>query len=135
MPLFVCDKCECVDNTACGGTYWSKDMDFWAEEYQGLALCIVCAPPEFKGGQKNEKAGTWHGHFPRRRFNDQVHRVLNSHIWTESGGDPVFNSINYDNTQYSNRNLPTQKATWRISDETIADVKRLEWPEFYGLKN
>lgn len=22
MPLFKCTKCGCIDNTACGGSYW-----------------------------------------------------------------------------------------------------------------
>lgn len=43
MPLFVCDKCGCVDNTALG-RYWSKDMDIWGEDNRGLALCTECAP-------------------------------------------------------------------------------------------
>ena len=24
MPLFKCSKCGCIDNTACGGSYWGN---------------------------------------------------------------------------------------------------------------
>lgn len=66
MPVFTCEKCGCVDNSACGGTYWTKDADWWPDEFRGKALCIVCAPPFFKNGDLNHGVGKWHNKFPRK---------------------------------------------------------------------
>jgi hypothetical protein len=65
MSTFVCEKCGCVDNSACGGTYHTKNCDWWPEEYRGKALCCVCASPKFKDGSINTGAGKWHNKFPR----------------------------------------------------------------------
>lgn len=27
MPLFKCIQCGCIDNTACGGSYWGSNGD------------------------------------------------------------------------------------------------------------
>lgn len=48
MPLFVCRKCNCVDNTALTG-YWHKAME------RKPALCSECDP----------EIGKWHGEFPK----------------------------------------------------------------------
>lgn len=47
MPLFRCDKCGCVENTACG--------HYWSEKYEEKpVLCSECSD------------GVWHGKFPKR---------------------------------------------------------------------
>lgn len=79
MPLFVCDNCGCIDNTACGGTWWSRNMtDIWPKEYVGKALCVVCASPVYNDGSPNTDAGEWHNHFPRKQYTpDRRDDVLN----------------------------------------------------------
>lgn len=57
MPLFVCDKCHCIENTALG-RYWSKDFD---TRDKGKALCSKC----------NSKR--WHGAFPKEKFDKNKH--------------------------------------------------------------
>ena len=47
MPLFECEQCHCVENTACG-SYWGKDKK----------LCSEC------------DAGEWHGLFPKRKASE-----------------------------------------------------------------
>lgn len=50
MSTFICEKCGCVDNTACGGTYWSTigDMKYFKDEYYNEYLvCVACAPLEY----------------------------------------------------------------------------------------
>jgi len=48
MPLFRCNRCGCVENTA-GSLYWIKKT---GED----ALCSECDP----------KIGKWHGYFPKK---------------------------------------------------------------------
>jgi hypothetical protein len=53
MPIFPCEKCGCVENTACSG-YWLRKRE--NSEYVEPALCTLC-DPKFK---------KWHGIFERR---------------------------------------------------------------------
>ena len=46
MPLFVCQKCKCIENSALG-SYWG----------QKKKLCSEC------------KTGKWHGRFKKEKFN------------------------------------------------------------------
>jgi len=51
MPLFVCDDCGCVENTACV-------PDFWGNHCHGVkVLCSEC------GVLKK-----WHGAFPKKKW-------------------------------------------------------------------
>jgi hypothetical protein len=47
MPLFICHRCKCVDNTAAS--------DFWLRAREGTPerLCTECT------------TGKWHGRFPK----------------------------------------------------------------------
>lgn len=51
MPLFVCDKCHGIDNTALSGNYWTRLVDS-----AKLILCAECY------------TGTWHGRFEKQIF-------------------------------------------------------------------
>ena len=51
MPLFVCDKCHAIDNSALGGSYWTRFLDGKEER-----LCCEC------------ETGHWHEQFPKRIF-------------------------------------------------------------------
>ena len=76
MPLFVCDRCGCVENTALG-SYWGKDMpSLWKAEDYGKALCSECAPQQFKSGEPTRFTGTWHGLFPKKKWDGKV-EVIN----------------------------------------------------------
>jgi len=81
MPLFVCDKCGCVDNTAFG-RYWSKDLEEWGDDNRGLALCSECAPTHFKDGKPARNLhglsqyGKWHNEFPKVKWDGEV-EVIN----------------------------------------------------------
>lgn len=68
MPLFICEHCGAIDNTACGGTFWTKDSDppVWPVEAAGKALCAECAPIRYRDGRPNPRGGKWHGRFPKR---------------------------------------------------------------------
>lgn len=72
MPLFVCAKCHCIENTACGW-WWSRDdhdiliWDESNEEFKGKGLCSECAPCKYNDGTPT-KFGKWHGKFPKQYY-------------------------------------------------------------------
>jgi len=59
MPLFVCDKCNCIENTALCG-YWFREKE-WDDDGNVIKedpkLCSNC-DPKFKG----------HKRFPMEKF-------------------------------------------------------------------
>lgn len=63
MPLFLCDNCGVIENTALS-SYWWKDQ---SAEVGGRALCSECTPATAGG----EKFGKWHGKFPREFMTDE----------------------------------------------------------------
>ena len=52
MGLFVCDSCNCVENTALG-YFWGRG--------ESKALCSAC------GGRE------WHNKFPRETYDPAIH--------------------------------------------------------------
>jgi hypothetical protein len=68
MPSFICENCGCVDNSACGGTYWTANADppLYPPPYKkGQKLCLACSPTIYTNGRKNGDAGKWHDKFER----------------------------------------------------------------------
>lgn len=63
MPLFICDCCGAVDNTACGGNFWQNRRN----EPGSPDLCCKC------------NTGEWHGKFP--------YEVCTSDVFNEIGED------------------------------------------------
>lgn len=51
MPLFICDKCHTLENTALSGYWWKGE---------GPALCSAC-DPQFDGGHKRFPREPWDG--------------------------------------------------------------------------
>lgn len=51
MPLFVCSKCKCVENTAL--------CNFWFEKDKKKAKCSEC----------DNKIGKWHNIFSKEKWN------------------------------------------------------------------
>lgn len=64
MPLFCCEKCKCIENTALSN-YASRNQNIWSSEYIGKKLCSECAPSKYKSG-KPTPYGVWHGKFPKK---------------------------------------------------------------------
>lgn len=71
MPLFVCSKCNCIENTALSG-FWFRDPG------DNKPLCSEC-DPAFKIG--------WHGRFPKEKFDPE--------IWEYEGGKFKKSSWNF----------------------------------------
>ena len=79
MSTYICEKCGCVDNTACGGNYWSvammknsKKIDpMFEDDYSNKhKLCCECTPPKFIDGSINNEAGKQHNRFPKRHWSE-----------------------------------------------------------------
>ena len=79
MGLFVCGKCQCVENTALGW-WWSKDLIKLTlppdmkeyEEHKGL--CSECLPADakFPDGKLVGAKGVWHRKFPKIHIDDFI---------------------------------------------------------------
>ena len=72
MPSFICNKCGCIDNTACEGTYWQTRRggktfkDPWFDTHP---VCSECNTTEFLDGSKGG-SGKWHGHFEKKHWSE-----------------------------------------------------------------
>lgn len=66
MPIFVCDECNAIENTACGHYWCAFSSTEWFKDpsKDRMKLCSECAPAEFKDGSKTG-LGKWHGRFPK----------------------------------------------------------------------
>jgi len=71
MPLFICEKCGCVENTALGH-YWGKDAKCIEGTEWDKALCSECAPDKFLGGTNYNKGGKWHGRFKKMSLQEYL---------------------------------------------------------------
>lgn len=67
MPLFMCSKCGCVENTALS--------HYWQAGKVG-ALCSECDPA----------IGQWHGRFPKRSAAGML-VDQNGHLWSREAVD------------------------------------------------
>jgi hypothetical protein len=75
MPLFVCDECHVIENTALGH-YWSrKHVKFLDSSKNGLALCSACAPALYVD-KKPTGLGVWHNKFEREMYCEEKHKNL-----------------------------------------------------------
>ena len=70
MPLFKCENCGCIENTACGH-YWSKDIKRFKGTEYAKALCSECTPTTYPDGSTNRKGGKWHGQFPKEQATEK----------------------------------------------------------------
>jgi hypothetical protein len=63
MPLFACEQCGCIENTATG-CYWGRER----------ALCSECGD------------GKWHERFPKKSAEGMLIDQL-GHLWSKSQVD------------------------------------------------
>lgn len=74
MPLFICAKCGCVENTALS-TYWFRENLKYTgelEQYQDRPLCSECG---MRAG-KTMIPGHWHNQFPKRLPTEEEKKTL-----------------------------------------------------------
>lgn len=80
MPLFICAKCGCVENTALS-TYWSRNLLPYAEElkeYEDKPLCSECGMAVFEhvSGTGAIVPGRWHNRFPKVQATEKQKRNM-----------------------------------------------------------
>lgn len=73
MPLFICEICSAIENTALGNYWGKKHINFKDSSFDGKALCSECTPPEFSDGSIDRDAGRWHNKFPKEKFDSAKH--------------------------------------------------------------
>ena len=69
MPLFVCEKCGYIENTATS-RYWIED--------EGIKLCSKCDP---------ELGCKWHGCFPRTKYDGSQKVIKPEHYFKHYGNN------------------------------------------------
>lgn len=95
MSIFQCERCGCVDNTACGvGMFYHAPSSFdwsYAPEREGMKLCSACGPTHLKGGHPTITEGKWHDLF-KRVFLPMGLYVTNQHgnLVTIDKGNPKY---------------------------------------------
>lgn len=78
MPLFKCECCGCIENTALGH-YWSRFVTKFKDSTMNeKALCSECMPDEFIDGTKT-KGGKWHGKFPKKQAKEEHKGTLDNY--------------------------------------------------------
>lgn len=92
MSTFICEKCGCIDNSSCGGTYnsyRSKRVFYKENEANTKALCCVCTPTKYIDGSPTRCQGRWHERFERKH-------------WTQYGMDYLIEKCKKDVGDYEN---------------------------------
>lgn len=77
MGLFICSKCECVENTALGW-YWSCHYEpsiiilpDELKQYEGEPLCSECLPVvDYSDYSGKTGTGKWHKKFPKQYYKE-----------------------------------------------------------------
>ena len=73
MPLFICNKCGCIDNTAMDNTYWLIQMyepeeKLYSDEwYNTHPVCTECNNLTSSDGSVIG-TGKWHGKFEKKHW-------------------------------------------------------------------
>ena len=70
MPLFICEKCGTIENTALGH-YWPRLMKSFKGTEGEKALCSECTPLTFPDGTKYGN-GQWHSHFAKQTLSEYL---------------------------------------------------------------
>lgn len=85
MPLFRCEKCGCVENTATGW-WWSRNMKGTPEKWN-RALCDEHGPKFVNGEFSEEENGVWHNKFDKQSATDW-YVDESGYIWKDLKGAP-----------------------------------------------
>lgn len=100
MAAYICVKCGCIDNTACGGNYWVKEFKPYKDEYANTySLCTACTPSELADGSIDEDAGKWHNIFAKKHWTEFGTKEQIIAICDEGNGNFV-NAYEYFKMKY-----------------------------------
>ena len=90
MSTFICEKCGCIDNSACKNNYWivKAKLNIFSEEYYNTHLvCTSCAP-------KEKEFGEWNNKFRKRHWSECGTKEKLIAMCKENNGNLV-NAIEY----------------------------------------
>lgn len=73
MPLFQCEKCGCIENTACADGYWCSIIN------NSLKICSEC----------DSQTAKWHDRFPKRDAVKEGYYTDGKHIYGPDEVDPI----------------------------------------------
>jgi len=108
MPLFVCDVCHAIENTACGH-YWSRGMDFGSGPTDSRALCSECMPYS----EVMKVGGKWHGEFEKTIATTEIIREMGESNFVYVGNIPGVKAKNaccdYHGAKKSTNQTQSQK--------------------------
>lgn len=107
MSLYQCQRCGCIENTACGHYHCrTTDLftDFLPGTEKGMKLCSECGPRKYASGKPTEY-GKWHNHF------EKAYYPLGSLV-TDNNGNIRFK----DNGKY-----PHEQPERRLKESPICD--------------
>lgn len=80
MPLYICDTCCGIENTALGTCFLKETGQSWGllvkDHSTVIALCSECTPPE---RARRSPPLTWHGEFPKEIATEQ--KVRECGLW------------------------------------------------------
>lgn len=86
MPLYVCDTCHSIENTAFGH-YHTRGLGYFKDKVKDAkALCSACMPNEYNNG-KTRKTG-WHNHFEREIATTELIKEIGEFNFVYTGNIP-----------------------------------------------
>lgn len=103
MPLYRCETCGCIENTATG-FFYGRDAAHWPDDVRGKALCSACAPPIGADGKPTGFARrtvfTGYTFGLRNIYRDQFAHALRRYLKIAATGELAISRI-ADGTSYS----------------------------------
>ena len=123
MPLFVCEICGCLDNTALG-FYWPKEIalkDKWFEDkFLGKAMCSECTPTVDRYGEPlkiNDYYGKWHNKFEKKTWKEWDYPKVMNRTYVERAAIILGEAAPKCQRQCVSMRMPTGKMTVIWLDE------------------
>ena len=103
MPVFICSRCGCIDNSACENNFWNvraKERLYQRKIFNEAPVCESCTPCEYNIKDEKGKGympkGKWHNMFEKRFIKDYTKYTKEELINMEKRGDAIFeNAIQY----------------------------------------
>ncbi len=74
MPLFICDVCSSIENTALSAYDFADTLRWKDASLNGKHLCSECTPPVTEDGRVHGycEGGVWHGKFPKEIATEEI---------------------------------------------------------------
>lgn len=76
MPVFICSRCGCIDNSACDNNYWNvagKMRLYERKIFNEAMVCTSCVPKGYDIKNPDDKykpCNEWHNRFEKQNIKD-----------------------------------------------------------------